>query len=840
MSRPSPSLTSIPELLSLSATKPTATDGPSDVRVPPTGVVMDEKKEAEEDEDEEEEDDDDEDELEGAAPLGTAVVVASVMVGGTTTTGGTSTAVDAGGLSVEGGAASSGRSLSPVTNRLEDEVLGSSSSAAVVLVGGASQRKSAVSRAGSSVSQIVKQSDKLKERQALGQKNPSSVAQWLIDKEEAQENVGKDVDVDSLVDKIIEECEFFEHGELSFLEFKTWLERHDGILQMFTGCMHEEVWGLRGNALFRDSTAQARQPSKVAENWEKHLNDLTPRSLLSTSRCDTLTAQAACSVDESGLPRRSPSAVPPSPHTPALLSRCPRCNRPNPTLKLVDGRMLLECAGCRGEHCDGDTQQQQQQRRWEMQKCSKGGAAVKSEPKCYGVLYKIGKMLHQKRARYFVLVDNLLYYYNKQDDCKPKGFYFLEGCFVDEMSDEQSGKYGFYIAHHGEKYSKKEFFADSAAERSKWMTSLRESTRQQNLEQNYRICEQLGQGKFSVVYRAVRLKDGTEFAVKVIDKGKITGHERELLRSEMAILRLLQHTNLIKLEEMVDTIETLYIIMELVRGGELYDLLHQRRRLPELFVNSIIRQLLTTVAYLHKTNIVHRDLKPENILLTDRTTDAEIRLTDFGLSTLCGPNDVLKQPCGTLAYVAPEVLTLEGYGHKADAWSIGVIMYLLLRGRLPFPISRSGPTPRIRQGKKVQFEGPIWNEISSSARDLIKMLLEGTPADRISVEDAQKHIWIQNPTAVISEASPDYDLDVADDYPGAPLAFPEEVSASTFVLSSIPLKAVHKAAPPSHSPAIGGVSRTAVTSTITPNGTSVMVAPPPPGSAGATVRNVKL
>eukprot|EP00922_Rhytidocystis_sp_ex-Travisia-forbesii_P065112 GHVS01096782.1.p1 GENE.GHVS01096782.1~~GHVS01096782.1.p1 ORF type:complete len:814 (-),score=136.40 GHVS01096782.1:156-2462(-) len=678
--------------------------------------------------------------------------------------------------------------------------------------------------ASSSVSQIMKQSDKLKVRQALGQKNPSSVAQWLIDREEQeQENVGKDVDVDCLVDKIIEECEFFEHGELSFLEFKTWLERHDGILQMFTQCMHEEVWGLRGNALFRDSTQTRQNNNQVVENWEKHLNDLTPRTLLllsAANRCDV--------VDDACFPRRSPSALPPPQHTPALLSRCRRCNRPNPTLKLVDGRMLLECAGCRSGGSD------HQRAGWEMQKCGKGGFSVKSEPKCDGVLYKIGKMLHQRRARYFVLVDNLLYYYNKQDDCKPKGFYFLEGCFVDEMSDEQSGKYGLYICHHGEKYSRKEFFADSAADRTKWLVALRGSTRQQTIEQNYRICERLGQGKFSVVYRAVRLTDGTEFAVKVIDKGKITGHERELLRSEMAILRLLQHNNLIKLEEMVDTVETLYIIMELVRGGELYDLLHQRRRLPELFVNSIIRQLLGTVAYLHKTNIVHRDLKPENILLTDRTADTEIRLTDFGLSTLCGPNDVLKQPCGTLAYVAPEVLTLEGYGHKADAWSVGVIMYLLLRGRLPFPISRAGPAPRIRQRRQVQFEGPIWKEVSSSARDLIKMLLEANPAERISVEDAQKHIWIQSPTAVISEASPDYDLDVSDDYSGAPLTCLEEVSASTFVISSMPLKTVQAPAPPSPSPAVvAGVSSTAVTSTITSNGTSVMVAPPPPHAAAA-------
>ncbi|PFH34944.1 calcium dependent protein kinase CDPK7 [Besnoitia besnoiti] len=391
---------------------------------------------------------------------------------------------------------------------------------------------------------------------------------------------------------------------------------------------------------------------------------------------------------------------------------------------------------------------------WELSKCAemlKGN----SEAAIDGVLYKKGKHLHQWQARYYVLVDNMLYYYRRKGDAKPRGFMFLEGCYVELLSEQLGGRqYGFAIVHpKGETVSKRLLFANSAKEQKEWVDALRVATKQQALEQLYQVGEQLGHGKFSIVYKGIHRETNELYAIKVIDKGKINGHERELLRSEMAILRLLNHPNVIYMKELLDTKETLYIVMELVRGGELFDLIQQNHRLPELHVNRIISQLLSTVYYLHKCGIVHRDLKPENILLTDRTPNATIKLTDFGLSTLCAPNEVLHQPCGTLAYVAPEVLTMEGYNHQVDVWSIGVIMYLLLRGRLPFPISKTIGHPSFFENTPVSFDGPVWREISSSAKDLVLRMLQPDPRRRITVAEALQHIWVKNPTAVVNDGS---------------------------------------------------------------------------------------
>lgn len=366
-----------------------------------------------------------------------------------------------------------------------------------------------------------------------------------------------------------------------------------------------------------------------------------------------------------------------------------------------------------------------------------------------GYMFKHGRHFHKLKKRYFILIDNLLYYYSDKESTKPSGCLFLEGCYLDSLvrSDQASDMYGLCICHKANKFNRREFYVASRTDFFEWVEALSVAMKQQNLMQLYNICEQIGHGKFSVVYRAIHKSTGEEFAVKIVDKSKIGVQERELLRSEIAILRLLSHKHVIYLKDVSDTCDSLYIVMELVKGGELYDLINQKHRLSEAHTHKIICQLLEIVAYLHKCGIIHRDIKPENILLTDKTESATIKLTDFGLSTLCDPNELLTQPCGTLAYVAPEVLTLQGYNQKADVWSIGVIMFLLLRGRLPFSV-KNPANLNMNKHYRVRFEGRHWEGVSTSAKDLITRLLHLNPEKRITVFDALDHIWVKNFVAV--------------------------------------------------------------------------------------------
>ncbi|ETB57751.1 CAMK protein kinase [Plasmodium yoelii 17X] len=427
---------------------------------------------------------------------------------------------------------------------------------------------------------------------------------------------------------------------------------------------------------------------------------------------------------------------------------CPNCHSRYPRFCVKEDKIAMECEYCDCEHCYFYNCIYCN---FDFQKCLN---MVKKNSLKEGILYKIGKHLHQFKARYYILFDSLLYYYDKKNNLKPRGFMFLEGCYVEVIPKNDSiNKYGFSICHKGtNQIQKRNLYVNTYEEREEWLQALYSTTKQNTLYNLYEIHEQLGQGKFSTVYRGINKQTNSEFAIKVINNRSVSIYEKELLRSEISILRLLRHPNVIFLKEIINTKETLYISMELVKGGELYDFLLSETRLSEIHANKIISQLIKTVAYLHKCGIIHRDIKPENILLTDKSKDAQIKLTDFGLSTLCAPNELLKEPCGTLAYVAPEVITLQGYNHKVDAWSIGVILYLLLSGKLPFPINKNTEM-NIQKTYVLSFRDNIWKTISSSAKDLISKLLELNADKRISASEALEHIWIKNPTAVINENS---------------------------------------------------------------------------------------
>ncbi|ANQ08114.1 Asparagine-rich protein [Plasmodium coatneyi] len=427
---------------------------------------------------------------------------------------------------------------------------------------------------------------------------------------------------------------------------------------------------------------------------------------------------------------------------------CPNCHGRYPRFCVNEDKIAMECEYCECEHCYF---YKCIYCNFDFQKCLD---MIKKNSLKEGILYKIGKHLHQFKARYYILFDNLLYYYDKQKNLKPRGFMFLEGCYVEVISkNDHINKFGFSICHKGTNHvQRRNLYVNTYEEREEWLQALYSTTKQNTLYNLYELHEQLGQGKFSTVYRGINKQTNSEFAIKVIDKRSVSIYEKELLRSEISILRLLRHPNVIYLKEIINTKETLYISMELVKGGELYDFLLTETRLSEIHANKIITQLIKTVAYLHRCGIIHRDIKPENILLTDKSRDAQIKLTDFGLSTLCAPNELLKEPCGTLAYVAPEVITLQGYNHKVDAWSIGIILYLLLSGKLPFPISKNTEM-NVQKNYVLTFKDHVWKSISSSAKDLISKLLELNVEKRISANEALEHIWIKNPTAVINENS---------------------------------------------------------------------------------------
>lgn len=249
-------------------------------------------------------------------------------------------------------------------------------------------------------------------------------------------------------------------------------------------------------------------------------------------------------------------------------------------------------------------------------------------------------------------------------------------------------------------------------------------------------------------------KSNKRYALKVIDKTKCKGKE-QMIENEVSILRKVDHPNIILLKDEFDTKDELYLVMELVRGGDLFDAISTATKYTEKDASSMILNLCSALKYLHNLNIVHRDVKPENLLVTQHADNTKsLKLGDFGLATYC--DETLFTVCGTPTYVAPEILSEVGYGVQVDVWAAGIILYILLCGFPPF-VSDSNNTEELFDkiiAGHFEYKSPYWDEISEPAMELIAQMLEVDPARRLTAEQVLGHQWI------IDDKASDSDMQV--------------------------------------------------------------------------------
>uniref|UniRef100_A0A336JXH2 Calcium/calmodulin-dependent protein kinase type 1 n=1 Tax=Culicoides sonorensis TaxID=179676 RepID=A0A336JXH2_CULSO len=286
--------------------------------------------------------------------------------------------------------------------------------------------------------------------------------------------------------------------------------------------------------------------------------------------------------------------------------------------------------------------------------------------------------------------------------------------------------------------------------------------KQPSIEDKYHLKELLGTGAFSEVRLAECKADaGQLFAVKIIDKKALKGKE-DSLENEIRVLRRfsamrndddgddhkpwLTHPNIVQLLETYEDKSKVYLVMELVTGGELFDRIVEKGSYTEKDAADLIRQVLEAVDYMHEQGVVHRDLKPENLLYYSQEDDSKIMISDFGLSKM-EDSGIMATACGTPGYVAPEVLAQKPYGKAVDVWSIGVISYILLCGYPPFYDENDANLfAQILKGE-FEFDSPYWDEISDSAKDFIQHLMCVNVEKRYTCKQALAHPWISGNAA---------------------------------------------------------------------------------------------
>ncbi|KAM0920312.1 hypothetical protein ACQ4PT_007589 [Festuca glaucescens] len=260
------------------------------------------------------------------------------------------------------------------------------------------------------------------------------------------------------------------------------------------------------------------------------------------------------------------------------------------------------------------------------------------------------------------------------------------------------------------------------------------------LMKKYEMGKMLGQGTFAKVYHARNIETSQSVAIKVTDKEKVLkGGLTDQIQREISVMKLVKHPNIVQMYEVMATKTKIYFVLEHVKGGELFNKV-QRGRLKEDAARKYFQQLICAVDYCHSRGVYHRDLKPENLLLDE---DSNLKISDFGLSTIseCKRHDgLLHTSCGTPAYVAPEVINRKGYdGAKADIWSCGVILFVLLAGYLPFQ-DKNLMTMYKKIGK-AEFKCPSW--FSTDIRRLLLRILDPNPSTRVSIEKIMTHPWFR-------------------------------------------------------------------------------------------------
>lgn len=264
----------------------------------------------------------------------------------------------------------------------------------------------------------------------------------------------------------------------------------------------------------------------------------------------------------------------------------------------------------------------------------------------------------------------------------------------------------------------------------------------------YEVGRTIGEGTFAKVKFAQNTETGESVAMKVIDRSSIIKHKMvDQIKREISIMKLVRHPYVVRLHEVLASRTKIYIILEFITGGELFDKIVHHGRLSEAEARRYFQQLIDGVDFCHSKGVYHRDLKPENLLLDSQ---GNLKISDFGLSALPEQGvSLLRTTCGTPNYVAPEVLSHKGYnGALADVWSCGVILYVLIAGYLPF--DELDLTTLYSKIDNADFSCPSWFPVG--AKSLIKRILDPNPETRITIEQIRDDEWFKkgyNPVKVI-------------------------------------------------------------------------------------------
>ena len=361
-------------------------------------------------------------------------------------------------------------------------------------------------------------------------------------------------------------------------------------------------------------------------------------------------------------------------------------------------------------------------------------------------IYKVSTSNKLKKY-YLVLINKDIYYYKNEDKKEVMGMHNLSGCFIKDNGSKVINDTTYYSFSLVFPSKERSFYCNSKEIYDNFSNKLKEAFGYLNFFDYYEMLDDLGEGIFGSVKLGVEKKTKERVAIKIIKKKKAKPSDIELVRTEIDIMKLCHHPNVVHLLDHFENAEYIFIVMEYIRGGRLTDYMKEKKfHFSEKRAAEIIYEIAIGVKYLHKYGIIHRDLKPDNIMLTESNDKGHIKIMDFGLSKILGKKEKTSDGFGTLTFVSPEVLIRKPYNKEIDIWSIGVILYLILSGDLPFD-DEEDDEQKIANSivfNEVEFPSKKFGNKSKEVIELIKRCLTKEPKDRIKIDEIIKSDWIQS------------------------------------------------------------------------------------------------